>query len=342
MSTVKAHLQGHRDQSPGRFLDRFMPVLGVAGAGLLAYLIVQLGPARIVAQLRGLGSVLPIVLLLTAAKYPLQAAGWRLALPRAARPPWGQSISATISGDALGYLTWAGPFTGEPLRALLIRGSVPVAAGIAAGAIERAMYNATAALLVLIVLMVLVPATAWLAALSVWRWLALAALVGSAVLGAILAHRHVRARSANVLDLDGALESKSRPVHGAAAFLQAAKELWRDRRGVLPSIAVLCFAQHAILVGEAYLLLSTQDRGTTLRTALVFEAVTKIVNTAGTIVPGRLGVAEGGSAALAEALGFAASHGLSLALMRRVRALIWGGVGLVLLPFQEARARKSR
>jgi hypothetical protein len=312
-----------------------MPFLGAAGLGLLVYLIAQLGPARIAAQLRGLGSVLPAVLLLTAAKYPLQTAGWRLALPSNARPPWGQSISATITGDALGYLTWAGPFTGEPLRALLVRGSVPVAAGIAAGAVERAMYNVTAALLVSIVLFVLLSAIYWLALI--------AALVGSSLVGAVLAHRHLRRRrTADRVRLDRTPRAETRPVRSAAAFLDAAAELWRERRGVLPSIALLCIAQHAILVGEAYLMLSVLAGGTTLRTALVFEAVTKIVNTVGILVPGRVGVAEGGSAALADALGFAASHGLSLALMRRVRALIWGGVGLVLLPFQEARARNPR
>jgi len=73
-----------------------------------------------------------------------------------------------------------------------------------------------------------------------------------------------------------------------------------------------------------------------------FEAVTKLVNTAGLLVPGRIGVSEGGSALLAGALGFAASHGLSLALMRRVRATIWAIVGIALLPFQEARARRRQ
>ncbi len=144
-----------------------VPVSGAAGVGLLAYLIVDLGPARIAAEFYRLGSILPAVLVVTGLKYPLQTAGWRLALPAASRPPWGESVSATIAGDALGYLTWAGPFTGEPIRALLVRGSVPVAAGVAAGAVERAIYNLTAGLLVGVVLLFLwvqiLPATQTLA-----------------------------------------------------------------------------------------------------------------------------------------------------------------------------------
>jgi hypothetical protein len=336
---VAALVEADRVEPPRRFRNLLVPVLGAAGLGLLVYLIAELGPSRIAAQLHGLGTILPAVLVITATKYPLQTAGWRLALPRHARPPWGESLAATITGDALGYVTWAGPFTGEPIRALLVRDSVPIAAGIAAGAAERAVYNVTGALLVWVVLLVLLSATGRLALVG--------ALVASAfVIGAVVRLARGRRGAAHAADrhptsLTRAPADKAGPVRGARALLEAARELWRERRGALAAIALLCFAQHAILVGEAYLMLSVLSGGTTLWTAFVFEAVTKIVNTAGIFVPGRLGVSEGGSALLAGALGFAASHGLSLALMRRVRALIWSGVGLALLPFQEARARRN-
>jgi hypothetical protein len=339
-NVVEAPVDADRARPSQRFRNRLVPVLGAAGLGLLIYLIVDLGPARIAAQLRGLGSILPTVLLITAAKYPLQTAGWRLALPPHARPPWGESISATITGDALGYLTWAGPFTGEPIRALLIRSSVPVAAGIAAGAAERAMYNVTAALLVWVVLLVLLSATHTLALVAA----SVGSVIGAAALAALVRRRIRTRRAADQQPprADRVATLEAGRVGNAEAFLEAARELWHQRRWVLPAIAFLCLAQHAILVGEAYLMLSALGGGTTLKTALVFEAVTKIVNTAGMLVPARVGVSEGGSALLADALGFAASHGLSLALMRRVRALIWAGVGLALLPFLEARARSAR
>jgi hypothetical protein len=121
----------------------------------------------------------------------------------------------------------------------------------------------------------------------------------------------------------------------------AARVLWRERRGALPSLMLLELAQHGLLVLEAYVLLGALGAAPTLQTSFIFEAVTKLVNTAGLLVPARVGVSEAGSALLASALGFAASHGLSLALMRRVRALIWSAVGLALLPAQEARARRA-
>jgi uncharacterized protein (TIRG00374 family) len=316
-----------------------VPLAGAAGLGLLVYLIAELGPSRIAAQLQGLGSIVPLILFISAAKYPLQAAGWRLVLAPSDRPSWGVSIAATLTGDSLGYLTWAGPFAGEPIRALLIRDWVGVAAGTAAGAMERTIYNVTAAVLVWVVLFVLVSTTHTIALV--------AAAAVSVLVAVVLVHRVRSIGARRAADTrPGPSEpapapAVERPGH-IAEFIDAARQLWRERRGVLPVVALLCIAQHAVLIGEAYVILRALSPDATLRTALVFEAVTKIVNTAGIVVPGRLGIAEGGSALLADALGFAASHGLSLALMRRLRAIIWSGVGLALLPWREARARRPR
>jgi hypothetical protein len=127
-----------------------------------------------------------------------------------------------------------------------------------------------------------------------------------------------------------------------ARALEPLRPFWRDRRKLVPILGGLCLAQHAVLVAESYIMLDALGAAPSLRTAFLFEAMTKVVNTAGLVVPGRLGISEGGSALLAGSLGFAASYGLSLALMRRVRALIWSAVGLVLLPVTERRARRAR
>jgi len=336
---VETSVDADRSRRLPGLLKWVVPGLGAVGLALLIYLIVDLGPARIAAQLHGLGSILPAVLLLSGTKYLLQTAGWRLVLQRVTRPSWPESVAATITGDALGYLTWAGPFTGEPIRAVLIRESVPVAAGIAAGAIERTMYNLTAAGLVGAVLMGLLWITLPPAAAITWVIGGLSATLILVVGARRWASRRLRPDRPTSLDPPSVPDSTLR---GWAALRAAAKELWRERRAALPTLALVCFLQHALLVLEAYLMLGALGAAPDLWTASIFEAVTKIVNTAGLLVPGRLGISEGGSALLAGALGFAASHGLSLALMRRVRALLWAAVGLALLPAQEARSRRVR
>jgi hypothetical protein len=317
MTPLDAH---SKSRSPAR--RWLVPVVGVVGLGLLVYLIARLGPGRIATELAHMSAVLPAVLAITGTKYALQTFGWRLMLRPHERPPFGESLSATVTGDALGYLTWAGPFTGEPVRALLIRSSVPVAAGITAGAVERTMYHGVAAVFVWTVLLLLLAVMH-----PVWSAIALVLTLVAGAATTALVRGRLRATSAGSTRV--------------ARVRAAAGALWRDRREVLLPLALLELAQHALLVLEAYVLLGALGAAPTLKTAFIFEAVTKLVNTAGLLVPARLGVSEGGSALLAGALGFAASHGLSLALMRRIRALIWSAVGLALLPAQEARARRA-
>ena len=123
-------------------------------------------------------------------------------------------FAATSAGDALGYLTWAGPFTGEPIRALLVRGSVPVAAGVAAGAVERAIYNLTAGLLVGVVLLFL-----WVQILPATQTLAFVAmLVGAlAITTAILMRGRARdPRSPFPVQTPA---PRSGPIRHAAAFV---------------------------------------------------------------------------------------------------------------------------
>lgn len=225
-----------------------MLVAGAAGVLLLGYVVASLGPARIAAHLAGLGAILPAVLGLTGLKYPLQTAGWRSLLPPSERPPWGESLAATITGDALGYVTWAGPFAGEPMRALLIRDSVPLADGIAAGAAERALYDVTAAVLVAGVLLALLSVEHGIAALV------LAILTLAVVLAAISLVRGGWRRRAAEPRSSAAVSQHARGGR-ITRLRRTLRELWRTRRGMLPVVAALCLAQHALLVGEAYLML---------------------------------------------------------------------------------------
>ena len=306
-----------------RFGQWLMPMAALAAVALLWYAITDIGLDRIVDTLATLGPLLPVVLAVTAIKYPLQAAAWRLALKPQMRPEWSVSVAATLSGDAFGYLTWAGPFTGEPVKAYLTRDHVPVALGVTAGAVERMLYNLTAAIIVIVAAMLVLPTRGgrlWLAA----------GLIVSA--GGGVAWWRARPRAARIAASDG---------HARGVVADLTHDLWTERPSALAGMLVLEAAQHALLMLEAYVMLQTLGAAPSLRTVFVFEGLTKVVNTVGTIVPARLGIAEGGSALLAGALGLGASYGMGLAIMRRVRAIIWGGVGLLLVPQRARLARKT-
>ena len=67
---------------------------------------------------------------------------------------------------------------------------------------------------------------------------------------------------------------------------------------------------------------------------IVLEGLSRLMNGAGQFIPGKLGITEAATTALAEGLRLGGAHGLSLALARRARSLAWGALGLAVITFR--------
>ncbi|MBI4263468.1 MAG: flippase-like domain-containing protein [Acidobacteria bacterium] len=280
---------------------------GAAGAALLVGLIVYAGPARLAAHLRTLGPVLPLLLALTGVRYLLQAAGWRLAIAPADRPGWAPFVNAVVVGEAVGYVAW-GPITREPAKALFLSPVVPARVALIAALVERGIFVVTATALAVVAAGLLATRH------GLFIWLAAAAAVAVTL---AMTRRVRRAPRADRL--------------GSKATLDVARDLWSRRPAALLGIGGLALAQEAINVLEAYLIFTWLGAAPTLMLALLFEGLSRVVNAVGQFVPGRVGVYEAASALLADALSLGASYGVSLALARRARSLLWAVPGGVLL-----------
>ena len=82
---------------------------------------------------------------------------------------------------------------------------------------------------------------------------------------------------------------------------------------------------------EAYIVLAWLGSSPTLAGVVMFEGMNRLLNAAGFFIPGKLGVSEGASTALAAGFHLGSAHGLGLALARRIRSLLWGAIGVALL-----------
>jgi hypothetical protein len=82
---------------------------------------------------------------------------------------------------------------------------------------------------------------------------------------------------------------------------------------------------------EAYLILFFLEIPADLVAATVIEALGAGVRFATFLVPASLGAVEGANAAAFEAMGFGAGAGLAFSFVRRVRQLVWIGIGLLVL-----------
>ncbi len=83
-------------------------------------------------------------------------------------------------------------------------------------------------------------------------------------------------------------------------------------------------------IAEAYLILKVTAAHVSLTGAYVVEAANRAVQLAFSFAPFQLGVQEGAAAGTLQALGYAASEGVSLAIVRKIRTVFWTAVGLAL------------
>ena len=80
---------------------------------------------------------------------------------------------------------------------------------------------------------------------------------------------------------------------------------------------------------EVYLILRLMGHSVGFSSALAIEGLNKLVNVIGMINPGNTGTFEGGNMLFARLVGITGTAGLTLALIRRVRALFWTAVGAI-------------
>lgn len=208
----------------------------------------------------------------------------------------------------------------EPVKLLFVRDRVPMRAAFSGAAVERlASMSAGATLMLTAGIVVAARQTpvglAWVAAATLALSIALA-----------LRHR-ARPRA----DQPGTDVAGGRWRTARASTRAVGIDLWRNRRPALAGIGALGLVQEAVNVAEAYLLLTWLGAAPAITTVIVFEGATRVVNTLGQFVPGRMGVSEASSALVAGTLSLTPAFGLSLALARRARSLSWAIAGLSLL-----------
>jgi putative membrane protein len=117
---------------------------------------------------------------------------------------------------------------------------------------------------------------------------------------------------------------------------RAIKALYR-RRGRIVQCFLWQTAGWLLGTGEIWLVLYFFDQPVSLAAALAIEALAQAVASAGFIVPGALGIQEGGFLLFGEAFGLTADTALALALARRVRDLLLFSPAVLLWQFGEGK-----
>jgi hypothetical protein len=275
------------------------------GLALFVWTIARVGPSALAAQIPALGSVLTLAVGLAAFRFLLQATGWRLAMPVQDRPGLIRALLAVVGGEAMGYLTW-GPFAREPVKAMLLGDELPARQSLGAAVTERIAYTGSACGLVIAGLLVLASRTRH------WEFVA-SGLVTLVLAGVFAMQKQRRLQFPEKRKLNGLL--------------------------ILIGLGTL---QEVTNVFESYIIFTWLGAMPALETAIVFEALSRLINSAGAFIPGKLGISELAGAGLADAMRLGSVHGLTLALTRRLRSLLWAVAGVLVLVVLAARRSKER
>ncbi|MFB3902051.1 MAG: lysylphosphatidylglycerol synthase domain-containing protein [Acidobacteriota bacterium] len=294
-------------------------LIAIAAAIALGIIAYRIGMRDIAAQVANLRLVLPIVLLSGLVRLLLQTRAWKIGLQAEGIDlPQSRLLAVRLASQAAGYLAAVGPVVSEPAKLVLLRNHVGMGAAASATFFETGTYWSTSAILGLVgtcaAAFLISNDTAVCAAAGVFG-VALVLLIGRrSLLSPVV--RLFGSRAPNWLRSAESAELRIRSFRDRQP---------RAARGIL---ALDSIAQLVTLAEVGSVLWGVGMQPSVLE-VLTVEAAGRMVKVLGAWIPGRIGADEGGAAASFALLGFPAAAGLILALARRVRDLIWCGVGIV-------------
>jgi hypothetical protein len=299
------------------------------GAFLFTYAIRSVGWSNVVSGIDRVGWGMVPILLLSGLRFVLRAAAWRLCMPPHAQFTLRQAFAAFLSGDAVGNVTPLGLFASEPTKVFLVRHRLATREAVSSLAVDFVIYSISAVTMVVVglsVLLVRMPLTLGVREVVVG---VMAALVGG-VLFVVWKLRGTWTRERGERPLWRArLAAVRESIHASSAGQLS--RLWR--------VFGLDLLFHAAAVTEVYLTLRwLLPAPPTVSEAIMFSALDRGILMAFKFIPFRLGIDEFLSGALANALRWDPVTGVAVALIRKVRSIVWVGVGLILIAAHPSQA----
>jgi hypothetical protein len=306
----------------------------IASFALFVYVLQRSGPVAVLYRIRLLGWGFAFLILLSGARHLLRAVAWRYCVQTdGPRPAVLRLFGPRLMGEALDDLTPAGPLLGETAKIAVVSRLIRGQAGASSVVIENLVYILAA---VLFMLSGLVLALLKLATPVGLRWISgemvICFLASIGVAWWVLSRRILLlGRTRDYLKRAG-LEWPflERHQHYLRAVEQAVYDFFLTRRRIFLAVLGIEFATNFTGVGEAYIILKVTAAHTSLFAAYLAESASRAVQFAFSFIPFGLGVQEGVAAATLGALGYRATEGVSLAIIRKIRTLFWTALGLVL------------
>jgi hypothetical protein len=328
----------NRSESVPRAARRFTPsgiLFALLGTLLFIYYVWHAGPRDIWQDMRELGAGFLLVLLISVVRPAVRAFTWTRCFEAPHSLRWRDAFRAYLAGDALGNIMPLGIVVSEPTKAALVRDRVEFSTAFAAIAVENIFYSLSVALFVFSGLCALLLSFPLPQSLRIACFVILAGLLFVVLAGYIIIWREWRfvSRAFEFLHARGIasrwLETRLTKIRSVEERIYG---FYARNRGRFLPILLLegCFHLAGVVENYATLYFISPVRPTWLA-AFVLESVNRVINVVFKFVPMRVGVDEAGTGQLTRALHFGTTSGVSLAIVRKARILIWTVIGVALL-----------
>jgi uncharacterized protein (TIRG00374 family) len=309
--------------------------LGLLVLGLLVW---HIGPGNIYEAATRLGPMaLAVILIPSLIMYMIEAYGWKVVMGRSAQAvPFWRLLAIRTAGEVVNMTTPTAYLGGEPLKAYLLKNdNVPIAEGAASVVIAKTTMTIAEVFYILvgIALGFWILGAGSSAGQSVAAALVSVGLLVCSIAGFVFIQR--RGLFASILAI-------VRKLGLRIGFLESQEEHLRSidqtilnfyshhQRAFYASIGIYFFGWMAESL-EVFVIIYYLGGPTNLLSAFSIGALAVFIKGGTFFIPGSLGAQDGGNLLLLQAFGYSDVTGLTFALLRRFRELVWIGIGLLCL-----------
>jgi hypothetical protein len=306
----------------------------VFGAALFALTLRSTGLEEVATSLHSVGWGFLLIVALSGLRLAVRAWAWAICTDAEPGLRMRDTFPAFLTGDALGNLTPLGLFASEATKAVYVRHRVALGDAVSGLTIENLIYTLTVAVVIVcgtiaLLFTVQVPRALELSLVIALGGMLLLLLVTGWVVG-----RQVKVMT-GVIDWLHRRSLAPQALSGRLEKLRALEDTVYTfhRRHPIRLLLVLGLeaAYHAAGVAEVFVTLAWIVKPPTLLNAFIFETANRLTNVLFKFVPIRLGVDEAGSSLIGQVLGYSSAQSVTLALVRKVRMLVWTAVGVFFL-----------
>ncbi|MBA5865012.1 MAG: flippase-like domain-containing protein [Nitrospira sp. CR1.1] len=312
--------------------------IGLLLVGLMTLLSIMayIGPSKIYDVGANLGPIaIALMLVPSTVMYVLDGLGWRFTLAQyQTAVPFVRLLMVRTAGEFLNTATPTASVGGEPLKAALLKTfSVPMGDGLASVIVAKTTMTLAQIMYIFLGLalwLFLLEDSPQSRGLSHWAMAGTAALLlFSTGLFVVLQQRGLFAVLFAVVDKFpfrmGFLADRREELRSLDALIAG---FYRHRRALFAWSAITFFGGWLMEAAEVYVMLRYLGQPIEVVTAVSIDALCTLIKGGAFFIPGSVGVQEGGIVLLLKAFGYSDVTGISFALLRRLRELVWMAVGV--------------